>query len=377
MAIEVTCKCGKQYRLKDDVLGKHVLCRVCGEELPVPRDIPVAEVVEAPAAAKPAVARRRKGSKPISVALIVLLNVAAIGGILYMLSRLDVFHKTQSGEGSAATVAPIQNSAAPSSATATATASLPTSTPTVSNNTPTVPNKFFKNVLPEGATPPKATAVPVKPIPPPAPRSPPRPTVTLAQLSLLKPPCGPPAPPSTGKSLASAPPPARQLSTEQRDAWFAVMEKLGAPLYRWDKACFSFALRSKMGALYPGEKFDDALNQRLLQRLQTVPPAEFRDWVQAAYKALGSQTSDYTFAMTLASVDSFYDASGKYKGWTKCYSERLAGLPRDAVDRWMNRIPAFQGCPEDAAMAIVMTDAFFEDGTKFDDAAFTKALESK
>jgi hypothetical protein len=47
MAIEVTCTCGKQFRLPDDCAGKHGKCSQCGKTvfIPKPTDIPAADTL--------------------------------------------------------------------------------------------------------------------------------------------------------------------------------------------------------------------------------------------------------------------------------------------------------------------------------------------
>jgi hypothetical protein len=84
--IELTCQCGKVFRVKDELAGKRGKCPICGAVMQIPasaRDVPAVDI--SPSLVRPGMFEKaRKAALPIAVVLLLVVIVQAV-----VVARLD------------------------------------------------------------------------------------------------------------------------------------------------------------------------------------------------------------------------------------------------------------------------------------------------
>jgi hypothetical protein len=140
---------------------------------------------------------------------------------------------------------------------------------------------------------------------------------------------------------------------------------------------YNLWIAEHMSLLYDVKQLRPDVESKMFNRLKSLQPANVQPWHDAFKEVLGERDlADDVVVLVILPVDRFFDSDRYVSNKAIPYLNRLRNLPGSVIGRWVNEVDQFKGTQLDAAMNIILLDAFFQ-GDRFDEVAFQTALSQR
>jgi hypothetical protein len=177
---------------------------------------------------------------------------------------------------------------------------------------------------------------------------------------------GKPGQPIKSEGLRRASERLNSMPVEEHVKWVAELERISDKAFDPDpeklekNVCITDFVR-RISLAFDGDKWNAPAGEKLLQRAQTFPVSENRLWF-AAFEALLKKDIPQAYAVPLAliPVDALHDDQKYSVDRGKKYLARLKQLTAEDVTLWREQVDTFNGNEFDAAVNLILLDAYFD-----------------
>jgi hypothetical protein len=171
------------------------------------------------------------------------------------------------------------------------------------------------------------------------------------------------------KRLESAP-------AEDLDKWVVELERIMDKKLEGElaiQACRTYFV-SRMSGAFDDLKWNAKTADKLFQRARTMPATEAKVWKEAFERLLKKEIGQtattnsaggpaYAVPLVLIPIDALHEGQKYSAERGKKYLARLKQLTADDVSLWTDKVDKFGGTRLDAAVNIILLDAYFDKET--------------
>lgn len=176
---------------------------------------------------------------------------------------------------------------------------------------------------------------------------------------------GKPGQPIKSDGLRRASERLNSMPVEEHAKWVSELERISDKALDPDPeklekgVCITDFVR-RISLVFEGDRWNARAGEKLLQRARTFPVAENRAWF-AAFEALLKKEIPQAYAVPLAliPVEALYEEQKYSPERGKKYLARLKQLTAEDITLWRDRVDAFNGNEFDAAVNLMLLDAYF------------------
>ena len=119
---------------------------------------------------------------------------------------------------------------------------------------------------------------------------------------------------------------------------------------------------NRMGMAYDGLKWDAATSNSLLERARTMPTDEVQLWIESLEKVLEKEVAyPHIVPLALVPVGALHPNDQFSRQRSQKYLARLRQLTSRDVTLWREKVDEFGGTDIDAAVNVILSDAYFVD----------------